>query len=152
MVIEYFLQVQITIKNWEAFYKQVYGQAYRVDCIQQNIQLHRMKKTRNPGQLKHLARQVQRCRLLFVSVRHRLACITIANWSGGQLGLNVGIVSIPPDTYSAAATFVSFVSQRLLLWPSPCVSRETQYAVITLHTYILITLLLLGPTHLINLS
>ena len=69
---------------------------------------------------------MQHCRLHFVSVGHRLACITIANLSGGQLGLNVGIVSIPPDTYSTAATFVSFVSQRLLLWPSLlCLSRNT---------------------------
>ena len=84
-----------------------------------------MKKTKNLGKLKYLGGQVQHCRLHFVSVGHRLACNTIANLSGGQLGWNVGIVSIPPDTYSAAATFVSFVSQRLL-WPSLlCLSRNT---------------------------
>ena len=127
MVIEYFLQVQITIKNWEAAYKQVDGQAYRVDCIyNRTLNFTGWKRLEILGSSNTYMRQVQHCRLLFVSVGHRLACNTIANLSGGQLGLNVGIVSIPPDTYSAAATFVSFVSQRLLLWPSLlCLSRNT---------------------------
>ena len=64
--------------------------------------------------------------------RIQTSCMCVANLSEGQLSLNVGIISIPPDTYSTA-TFVSFVSQRLLLaFP---LSREAQYAVITLQTY-----------------
>ena len=127
------------------------GQGYRVDCIQQkaeHCQLHRKKRFKILGSSNTFGRcNVVDCSLF--SVRHRLACTTIANLSEGQLSLNVGIISIPPDTYSAA-TFVSFVSQRLLLAFLP-VSRST---ICRDHppNIFLINLFLLGPTHLINLS
>ena len=81
------------------------------------------------------------------------ACMTIANWSEGRLSLNVGIVSIPPDTSALHLQLLScplcpkgspWPSLYCLGWNTICRDHPAS------STHILITLFLVGLTHLIK--